>query len=311
MTDVADLQIAGVPLEDDELLARFLAVRNAVDARPLTLAGFRAEAVATIDHHELLATLDGADVGAAGTGWGEIAIESKTVFIDAWVLPEARRRGIGTRLIDRCVRYARDAGMAVARSYVLDGDEGSIRFAERYGMAVVGGGQLGALELTDQHRRPASLPEGIAITTWAERPDLERSIYDLDVLVQPEIPTLALEPTPSFEAWHRQLANDPGFVPGLSVIALRDGQVVGSVIVYDNDEGNAFIGMTAVHPEARRLGIARAMKIELAARAVEAGWRRIETYNDATNERMRGLNVELGYVYQARHVSLKGPLPDA
>ena len=86
MTDVLDLEITTVPIEDDAALARWLAVRNAVDTRPLTLAGFRAELTAASEHLELLATLDGTDVGAAGTGWGAISSESKTVFLDAWVL---------------------------------------------------------------------------------------------------------------------------------------------------------------------------------------------------------------------------------
>lgn len=312
MTDVLDLEIATVRVEDDAALARWLAVRNAVDARPLTLAGFRAELTAASEHLELLATLDGVDVGAAGTGWGAISSESKTVFLDAWVLGPERRRGIGTQLIERCVAFARDAGMSTGRSYALEGDEGAVRFAERFGLVVVGGGQMGSLELTPAHAAATTGgADGLEITTLAERPDLERAAYELDVLVQPEIPTLALEPTPSFEAWHTQTAGDPGFVPELSVIALRDDRVVGSILIFDNAEGVAFIGMTAVHPDARRQGIARALKAELAARAARTGWRRLETYNDGTNERMRGLNIELGYTYQPRHVSLKGPLPTA
>jgi len=311
VTDIADLQIITVPIDDDLLLGRFLSVRNEVDTRPLTLAGYRAEAIAARVHHELLASIEGQDVGAAVVAWGEISIESKTIFIDAWVLATHRRLGVGTRLVDRCMAFARDAGMVTARTYVLEVDDGSVAFATRYGMVVTGGGQLGWLDLTEAHRMPVSAPEGIEITTWAERPDLEREVFDLFALVRPEVPTLALEPEPSFEAWHRELANDPGFAPGLSVLALRDGRVVGSLIIFDNDEGNAFIGMTAVHPDARRQGIARALKTELAARAVQGGFRRIETYNDGTNERMRGLNLDLGYQYQPRHLSLKGPLPEA
>ena len=119
MTDVLDLEITTVPVEDDDELARWLAVRNAVDTRPLTLAGFRAELTAATEHLELLATLDGVDVGAAGTGWGAISSESKTVFLDAWVLPAYRRRGIGTQLIERCVGLRprrRDADRALVRA---------------------------------------------------------------------------------------------------------------------------------------------------------------------------------------------------
>ena len=67
--------------------------------------------------------------------------------------------------------------------------------------------------------------------------------------------------------------------------------------------------MTAVHPDARRRGVARLLKIELARRARDAGWVGIETYNDGSNERIRGLNESLGYVYDPPYVSLRGPLP--
>ena len=114
----------------------------------------------------------------------------------------------------------------------------------------------------------------------------------------------------SFEAWQAQTSGDTGFLPELSVIALRAGQVVGAIQMYDNADGVAFIGMTAVHPDHRRAGIARAMKTEVAARAARAGWRQLETFNDGTNERMLALNLELGYAYLPRVVNLKGPLPD-
>ncbi len=129
--------------------------------------------------------------------------------------------------------------------------------------------------------------------------------------VAPEIPTLALEPTPSFAAWQAQTSGDPGFLPDLSLIALREDVVVGAIQMYDNGEGTAFIGMTAVDPDARRQGIARALKVELAARAVRTGWRRLETYNDGSNERMRGLNAELGYTYLPVHGHAQGTAHDA
>ncbi len=67
--------------------------------------------------------------------------------------------------------------------------------------------------------------------------------------------------------------------------------------------------MTTVHPDARRRGIARLLKVELARRARAAGWRRIETYNDGSNDRIRGLNESLGYVYDVTHIVMRGPLP--
>jgi GNAT superfamily N-acetyltransferase len=309
MSDRATIALIKIDLADDDGLGRWVAVHNAVDPHPLTVAGYRAETAVAIGHLVLLATVDGQDVGAAECGWSAVSEESRTAFVIAWVLPSARRRGVGSALVDRGIRFALDRGMVYCRSSTVEGDDGALAFAARYGLEVIGGGQVGHLTLTPSHAAAAAaLPPGVEMTTLAARPDLVRDLYDLEELVRPEIPTLALEPTPSYDAWHRQLTDDPGFLPELSVTALRDGQVVGTIQVFDNAEGTAFIGLTAVHPDARRLGIARALKVELAARAARDGWRRLETYNDVTNERMRALNEDLGYSYRPRMVSLKGEL---
>lgn len=310
MTVLESLEVMVVDTADDVALGRWLAVRNAVDPRPLTLAGFRAELVAATVHLELVAALDGVDVAAGGCAWGTISAESGTVFLEAWVTPGARRRGIGSLLMDRCVAFARGRGMVIGRATAVDGDAGALAFADRYGLKPVGWGQLGHLQLTPAHAAQPAPPhrDDVQITSLAERPDLDRAVYDLDVLVQPEVPTLALEPIPSFAAWRAGTIDDAGFLAELSLLALRDEHIVGSILVYDNGDRMAFIGMTAVDPAARRQGIARALKVELAGRAARAGWDRIETFNDGTNERMRALNTDLGYVYQPRLVTLKGPL---
>ena len=149
----------------------------------------------------------------------------------------------------------------------------------------------------------------MTVVTLAERPELEHEMYDLDMLVHPEIPMAASEPLPTFETWQATRSGDPGFLPGLTFLALTDGRLVGAIQLYDNGDESAFIGMTAVHPDARRRGIARRLKVELARRAREQGLRAIETYNDGTNERIRGLNESIGYVYDPPYVLLRGPLP--
>jgi GNAT superfamily N-acetyltransferase len=120
---------------------------------------------------------------------------------------------------------------------------------------------------------------------------------------------IAHEPLPTFPTWQAAGPRDPGYLPGLTLLALDGERLVGGIQLYDNAEDVAFIGMISVHPDARRRGIARLLKLELARRAQEAGLRAIETYNDGTNERIRGLNESLGYVYDRPYVALRGPLP--
>ena len=297
-------------VESDADYERFLAIRNAVDPRPLTLAGYRAERTAALATLDLLATVDGRDVGAGMAGWGSISADAGVTYLDVWVIPDARRQGVGGALLDRLVAFARQHGLERAHAAVVDGDAASLDFAVRRGLAVEGAGQLGHLTITSAHAGDLpTMPDGLEIVSLGDRRDLERDVYDLEMAVKPEVPAMADEPDPPFASWQADLSGDPGFLPALSLLALVDGRLAGAIHVYDNADDAVFIGMTAVHPRARRRGIARLLKTELARRAAAAGIRRIETYNDGTNERIRALNESLGYEYQPRLLLLKGPLP--
>ena len=65
----------------------------------------------------------------------------------------------------------------------------------------------------------------------------------------------------------RRALDDPGYLPELSLLALQHERLVGSIQLYDNADQVVFIGMIAVHPDARRRGIARLLKVELERRA--------------------------------------------
>ena len=115
---------------------------------------------------------------------------------------------------------------------------------------------------------------------------------------------------PSFETWQETRLRRRGLPARTSACSRsRTAALLGAVEVYDNGDDVIFIGMTAVHPDARRRGVARLLKVELERRARAAGIVRIETFNDGTNERIRGLNESLGYVYNPPYVTLRGPLP--
>ena len=189
----------------------------------------------------------------------------------------------------------------------------SIAFVERRGLAIDGGGQLGKLDLTGPRRRSDGSDRSTAceIATMAERRDLERDLYEIHTLDLPGDPV----PGEGADALVRDVAEDgiadSGYLADLSLLAIEDGRLLGAVEVYDNGDDVIFIGMMAVHPDARRRGVARLLKVELERRARAAGIVRIETFNDGTNERIRGLNESLGYVYNPPYVALRGPLPPA
>ena len=296
----------------DADLERLLAVRNAVDPRHVTPAGYRAEVLGAT-FRSVIAVEDGRDVGAGDVGWREWGVENRTAAVHVWVLPDARGRGIGTALIADLATYARDAGMEHWLSNALEDDERSLRFADRLGLQRGPAGQAGFLDLASANDPPVTRDDGadddVVLTTYADRADLAREMYDLEVRVAPEIPALSEETPPTYETWSAETADDPGFVRDLSVLAVSGDRLVGAISIYDLGDRTAYIGMTAVHPEARRRGIARRMKEDLTRRARAAGWQRLMTYNDGDNEAIRVLNEHLGYVYLPRVIRLKGPIP--
>jgi GNAT superfamily N-acetyltransferase len=303
-----DVTIRAVTSEAD--LERVLAVRNTMEADQLSLAGLHAERAGSDAELDLLAEADGRDVGSGSVSWGAIGAEQGNAYIFAWVLPEYRQRGIGGALLDRLIAFCRDRGMRQMSTLVYDFETEAIAFLERRGLQRDGGGQLGKLDLagtpTDRGVGPI---EGIELVSAAGRTDLERQHYELHKMTRHEVPTLAHDPMPSFEAWRDVGAADKGYLADMSIYAIEDQRLVGALDIFDAGDGAIFIGLIAVHPEARRRGIARLMKVELERRARAAGRTRIETFNDGTNDRIRGLNQSLGYVYNPPYVALRGPLP--
>ena len=296
----------------DADLERVLAIRNLIEVEKLSLTGFRAERSGSLATLDLLAEADGVDVGSGSTAWGPISAESRNVFMFAWVPPEHRHHGVGGSLLDRLVAFARDHGMERMTTLVYADDADAIAFVERRGLTIDGGGQLGKLDLTTPAPdRGVRTLDRVDVATMAERMDLEHDLYEIHRLTRHEIPFLASEPMPSFGSWQETGSANAGYLADLSLLAIEDGRLLGAVETFDSGDDVIFIGMTVVHPDARRRGIARLLKVELEGRARAAGIVRIETFNDGTNERIRGLNESLGYVYNPPYVTLRGPLPPA
>ena len=294
----------------DDDLERVLAVRNSMEADPLTLAGLRAERAGSEAELDLLAESDNNVVGAGSVAWGLIAAEHRNAYIFAWVPPEYRHQGVGTALLDRLISFAREGGMVEMSTLVYDHEADTIAYLERRGLQRDGGGQLGKLELSGPETDRAVAPiSGIELVPAGDRTDLEREHYELHAVTRHEVPTLAHDPMPSLEAWRDVGAPDKGYLADLSIYALEGERLVGAIDMFDGGDGAIFIGMMAVQPDSRRRGIARLMKVEVERRARAAGRTRIDTFNDGTNERIRRLNESLGYVYNPPYVSLRGPLP--
>jgi len=100
--------------------------------------------------HRWLATVDGVDVGGVALQL-PLVDNTATALVDLFVLPEHRRRGIGTRLLEHAVEQARAAGrtrMFAEAGAALDQQTSpGMAFLERHGFVAALGDLLSQLHL--------------------------------------------------------------------------------------------------------------------------------------------------------------------
>ena len=245
------------------------------------------------------------------SGVGKPSSIGDALYAMARVLPGYRRHGVGTAVLAALSRHAQavESGSLIGR--VQEEDEASRRFVEQRGFILVSRECPVALDLTRLGGPPPpEPPAGVVITSIAERPDLVRAAYEVEVETIGDIPVGPEAPTPrAFAAWRTETLDAPGALPDLSLVALEGDDVVGwSGLLALGEDGEAENLLTGVRRSHRGRGIATALKREQARRAKEAGLRRIETTNDEANAPMRAVNARLGFEAEPAWLLVRGPL---
>ena len=150
----------------------------------------------------------------------------------------------------------------------------------------------------------SSAPDGVSLTTLAERPDLVEGVHAVANATFADIPSADEPITVGDLAEFR--ARDVDQLPGWGfIVAIEDatGEAVGYASLYERPDGAAVYwhDMTAVVPRWRGRGLATALKAETIRAAIAHGAVALETGNDTANAPMRAVNARLGY----------RPLPDS
>jgi mycothiol synthase len=220
--------------------------------------------------------------------------------IAVYVVPEARRHGLGAGLFARCVAHARDLGFARLFATVDGLSEPGIAFAAAHGFVEVDR-EVELRRRIGDEREPDPLP-GIAVSSLAERPDLLEAAYDAVA-----IEAYADLPLPgSYEVTREKWLEEEGAgVPEASFVALgTDGSVVG----YAGMQPDGEHGLTAVRRSHRRRGIAIHLKRRQLAWAASAGIPELVTWTQGRNSAMQLLNERLGYVAEPAWLKFAAPL---
>jgi mycothiol synthase len=166
--------------------------------------------------------------------------------VEVYVLPEARRRGIGSRLLAEAEAVAGPRIEATARR-----DEAAASpFLERHGYTKTSESWLMQIELDDEPPEP-TWPEGITVRTFRrEEAPAVKELLDVAYAAEPDF---SVQP---FEDWRGFMLEDTSFEPESWFIAeAADGSLAGAALNWKEP----FVKDLVVHPAHRRRGLAKAL----------------------------------------------------
>ncbi|HVN60653.1 MAG TPA: GNAT family N-acetyltransferase [Gaiellaceae bacterium] len=256
----------------------------------------------------LLAAVDGRPAGLGRTSSSPNARARGGIYAFVAVAAEFRGRGLGTRLYRAVSEWAEQVGAAALVLQLFESEEQGIAWAARRGFAEIARERRLALDLASVPTPAVEPPEGVALTTLAERPDLLRGVYELALEAEPDVPGTEEIELPSFEEWRRSEFGWALNRPEAVFVATTATGVVGAATL-DLREGGLAVHMgTSVRRAWRRRGLARALKSTQIAWAKETGYTRLETSNDTRNEPILRLNESFGYTERPGVLTLRGPL---
>ena len=265
-----------------------------------------AEQLAATDEPGRLLLLAERDGAVAGCGIGSPSSFGGRVFVAARVLPEHRRRGVGTELVRALYEHGRALGRDGVNAFVDADDEPSLAFARGLGLEEVDY-QLEQVRAVSGEEPPPTPPAGIELTPLAgRRVELLEAAWPVAQQGYDDMPLPGPITLLPLATWLRDEATRPDG----SFVAYDDGEVVGYAGLSEHANGPATAehGLTVVRRDRRRRGIALALKRAQLHWASRSGVVELVTWTQRGNEAMQALNAGLGYENGLRALTMQGPL---
>ncbi|HET6641903.1 MAG TPA: GNAT family N-acetyltransferase [Gaiellaceae bacterium] len=279
------------PAETDADLAAWCEVWNAITPRePIRVDEVKRRIARQPERLYLVADDAGAGCVAPTDSAGRL-------YVGVRVLPEERRRGLGSALFEPLVAHARDLEPEWLSTMVSEAEPESIAWAERRGFAEYGRQVELVLALRGDEQAPAPL-DGIEVVELTD--ELLGAAYELTREALVDLPTEVTIDTPSYEVWLEEEVPGP-----VAFVALDDGDVVGFAALMERGAGRLEHGLTATRRSHRRRGIATMLKRTEIAWAAEKGYRELITFTQDRNEGMQAINLTLGFAPQPAWISMR------
>jgi GNAT superfamily N-acetyltransferase len=287
-------------MSDADLEAWNRVRRIVVPDEPITTIDQMRSMAAEPDRVYLLAELDGETVGSG------LASDSNLAdgFAMPRILPDHRRRGFGSAVLGVILDTHVAAGRHSVASHAQD--EGALAFSLHHGFEEIDRQVELVRAITPGEPEPPPYP-GVEFTTVAAEPDLLRRAHRL---AEQGFADLVLTTGPAripLDEWLR----DEASVPGGSMVALADGEIVGyaGLIAWNDDDTRAENGLTVVDRAWRSKGLATALKRRQLRWASENGIRELVTWTQDGNAAMQRVNTRLGYVARSVSHTVRRDLP--
>ncbi len=318
MTEIRD-----VDLSDEATLHRWWEIHHdAQRDRPLDCTPSWEVARVTLPipspefHLELFAAYDGDEMVGAGLVNLPMSDNPRMSYCDVWVDWPARRRGVGSMLLDEVERRARAAGRELALVEVFappGGTSTGTWFGDARGYTVANREGAKAIDLAASEAGWEALAAEVEaargdyrVVTWTDAcPD--EYLEDLGRMLSG---FLAMVPTGDLELEDGEWTVDRLRESERRAVRIGqdlfhagavspDGRLVGfsDVRVARADPRIAHVGVTVVMPDARghRLGLAMKLATHRALRAAYPECTAVVTSNADVNDHMNAVNEALGY----------------
>jgi GNAT superfamily N-acetyltransferase len=153
--------------------------------------------------------------------------------------------------------------------------------------------------------------QGVDMHFVSEDADSEkyRKLYEMVIESEKDIPTTVPWRVLTFDEWKTFWFSNPAIREDWFWIAREGDAIVGtSVLEVPVVRGLPWTAYTGTSRAVRGRGIARALKYESIGQAIEAGFSRVRTSNDADNPAILHINEEMGYRQVVPLIELHRPL---